>query len=76
MKNIYTLIGKDRGFIDETNSSNEILMTMYHYRCQKVQQLKKKENSNFLLIAAIFALICFCRNCGLAFLLALNFLFT
>ena len=31
---------------------------------------------NFLLTAAIFASICFCRTFGLAFLLSLNFLFT
>ena len=31
---------------------------------------------NFLLTAAIFASICFCRASGLAFLLSLNFLFT
>ena len=31
---------------------------------------------NFLLTAAIFASICFCRASGLTFLLSLNFLFT
>ena len=33
-------------------------------------------NFNYLLTAAIFALICFCHVFGLAFLLSLNFLFT